>query len=143
MRRIDLKANSHVFLLWVRAFPTLHWKECKEQMFPSACKHRTLLRSKEKSQSIGERQKSAVCAPAVPRACSFCANGFSRPRYVFWLWRERQTLECSDMRTGGVCCPPTKLLRGAGGCCFFCESQLLNQQEAGGFVSQADTWGAA
>lgn len=106
VRRIDLKANSHVFLLRVRAFPTLHWKECKEQIFPSACKHRTLLRSKEKSQSIGERQKSVVCAPAVPRACSFCANGFSRPRYVFWLWRERQTLECSDMRTGGVCCPP-------------------------------------
>lgn len=63
VRRIDLKANSHVFLLRVRAFPTLHWKECKEQMFPSACKHQTPLRSKEKASLIGARQKQRCVLP--------------------------------------------------------------------------------
>lgn len=70
VRRIDLKANSRVFLFRVRAFPTLHWKECKEQMFPSACKHQTPLRSEEKANLIGERQKSAACSPAVSRVCA-------------------------------------------------------------------------
>lgn len=69
VRRIDLKANSRIFLLRVRAFPTLHWKECKEQMFPSACKHQTLLRSKEKSQSYWREAKISCMLSRGARVC--------------------------------------------------------------------------
>lgn len=109
VRRIDLKANSRVFLLRVRAFPTLHWKECKEQMFPSACKHQTLLRSKEKQPVLLERGKNQL--RALPQCsclcvCSLWGDGFSRSSYVFWVQQEHQTLGYSDMRPGGACCPP-------------------------------------
>lgn len=124
VRRIDLKANSRVFLLWVRAFPTLHWKECKEQMFPSACKHQTPPRSKEKKPVLLERgrnQRCLSCRASCLCACS-CSNGFSRPSYVFWVRWEHQTLGYSDMRPGWCLLPPAKLLHSAGGYCFFCES---------------------
>lgn len=107
LRRIDLKANSHVFSAFGESFSHAPLEGVQGANVSQRLQTANTAEEQGKKPIFLERgrnQQHALPWCFMSVCCSFCGDGFSRPSLLV-QW-EHQTLGYSDMGPAGICCLP-------------------------------------